>query len=211
MTLTARQTAIFEFIQQQLAETGLPPTRAEIVTAFGFASPNAAQCHLKALADKGVIELRRGTARGIVPTGGIGGRSSKRPQPGGTLTLPVVGRVQAGQPILAIEHHESDLSVDRSLFSPRPDYLLRVQGHSMTGAGIQEGDLLAVHRSPEAKSGQIVVARIDEEVTVKRLKRHGRGWRLLAEHPDYPTIEIKRGQDLTIEGLAVGVIRAGLG
>jgi repressor LexA len=209
MTLTARQQAIFDFIQQQLNDRGLPPTRAEIVTAFGFASPNAAQCHLRALADKGMIELRRGTARGIVPIG-TAGRSAGRSRVPGALTLPVVGRVQAGRPILAIEHHETDLRIDRSLFSPRPDYLLRVQGNSMTGAGIQDGDLLAVHRSPEARSGQIVVARIDDEVTVKRLKRHGRGWQLLAEHPEHPAIEVKSDQALTIEGLAVGVIRAGL-
>ncbi|QOC21636.1 transcriptional repressor LexA [Wenzhouxiangella sp. AB-CW3] len=201
MELTARQREILAFIEQRMDQDGMPPTRAEIVDHFGFASPNAAQCHLRALAARGAIELRPGTARGIVPV------RSGRPTVRDALTLPVIGRVAAGSPLLAVENREDEVRVDPGLFQPRPDYLLRVQGNSMTGAGIEDGDLLVVHRTPEARSGQIVVARIDNEVTVKRLQRRGRGIRLQAENPDYDDLRVTQVHDIAIEGLAVGVIR----
>ena len=210
MRLTARQQAILDFIQARLREQGLPPTRAEIVSEFGFASPNAAQCHLRALADKGAITLHSNTARGIVPTDHWPQRKPQRPRNRATLQLPVIGRVQAGRPILAVAHQERELSLDPSVFSPQPDYLLRVQGHSMQGAGIEEGDLLAVHRTPEARAGQIVVARLDDEVTVKRLVKDRHGWQLVAAHPDFPPVRLRADQAPAIEGWGVGVIRAGL-
>lgn len=205
MELTRRQREILEFIEQRMRLDGLPPTRAEIVEHFGFASPNAAQCHLRALAERGAIELRPGRARGIVPL---------RQQPAVTAdgpamrTLPVVGRVAAGSPLLAVENREDELRIDPALFRPAPDYALRVRGESMIGAGIEDGDLLLVHRTPEAHSGQIVVARIDDEVTVKRLRRRGRAIHLDSENPDYPAIHVAPGSDFAIEGLAVGTIRA---
>lgn len=205
MDLTPRQQEILEFIEQRLRSDGLPPTRAEIVAHFGFASPNAAQCHLQALARRGAIELRAGRARGIMPT---------RPQTppsgveAGVRKLPVIGRVAAGSPLLAIENFEDEVRVDPQLFSPAPDYALKVRGDSMTGAGIEDGDLLLVHRTPDARAGQVVVARIDGEVTVKRLRRKGRGIFLDSENPDFPSIHVVPGSDFAIEGLAVGTIRA---
>lgn len=205
MELTARQQQILEFIEQRLHSDGLPPTRAEIVAHFGFASPNAAQCHLQALARHGAIELHPGRARGIVLT-----RTLSPPE----MTdhpmrkLPVIGRVAAGSPLLAVENLEDELQVDPHLFRPQPDYALKVRGDSMTGAGIDDGDLLLVHRTPEARTGQIVVARIDEEVTVKRLRRQGRGIYLDSENPAYARIHVDRGREFAIEGLAVGTIRA---
>jgi repressor LexA len=203
MELTRRQQEILAYIEHCLLVDGMPPTRAEIVAHFGFASPNAAQCHLRALAARGAIELRSGTARGIVPVQ-RGGTSTTRAS---SLSLPVIGRVAAGSPLLAVENREDEVQVDPALFKPRPDYTLRVSGDSMTGAGIHDGDLLVVHRTPEARSGQIVVARINDEVTVKRLQRRGRGIRLKAEHPDYDDIQVSSGDDFAIEGLGVGVIR----
>jgi repressor LexA len=205
MDLTPRQREILSFIESRVEADGLPPTRAEIVAHFGFASPNAAQCHLRALVDRGAIELRPGRARGIVL------RASTAPadgDPGLLSRLPVIGRVAAGSPLLAIENREDELHVETRLFDPRPDYALKVRGDSMTGAGINDGDLLLVHRTPEARAGQIVVARIDEEVTVKRLRREGDGIVLDAENPDYPPIPVPPGSDFAIEGLAVGTIRA---
>jgi len=191
--LTDRQTEILALIRRRLAESGLPPTRAEIAAELGFRSPNAAEEHLKALARKGVIELVPGASRGI-----------RLPEEG----LPVVGRVAAGQPILAEQHIESHIQVDARLFRPRADYLLRVQGLSMRDAGILPGDLLVVHRTPEAANGQIVVARLDDEVTVKRFERRGREVRLLPENPEFNPIEIDlRRAPLVIEGVSVGVIR----
>jgi len=207
MQLTPRQQQILEFIEQRMRADGLPPTRAEIVKHFGFASPNAAQCHLQALAAHGAIELRPGMARGIV----LPANSSESSQQHGTrpaLTLPLIGRVAAGSPVLALENREKDICVDAGLFSPRPDYLLRVQGDSMTGAGIEDGDLLAVSRTPEARSGQIVVARIDHEVTVKRFLRSRQGIVLQPENPDHDPLHITPGTDFAIEGLVVGKIRA---
>lgn len=197
MDLTRRQQEIFDFIAQRIAGDGMPPTRAEICSHFGFRSPNAAEAHLRTLARKGAIELQSGSARGIrLPLG---------QSPG---TLPVVGRVAAGSPILAQENVEDEVSAEPGLFHPAPDYLLRVEGQSMRDAGILDGDLLAVHRTPEARNGQIVVARIDEEVTVKRFEKKGSRVRLIAENPDYEPIlvDLKR-QSLFIEGLGVGVIR----
>jgi repressor LexA len=191
--LTDRQTEILALIRRRLAESGLPPTRAEIAAELGFRSPNAAEEHLKALARKGVIELLPGASRGI-----------RLPEEG----LPVVGRVAAGQPILAEQHIEAHVQVDARLFRPRADYLLRVQGLSMRNAGILPGDLLVVHRTPEAANGQIVVARLDDEVTVKRFERRGREVRLLPENPEFDPIEIDlRRAPLVIEGVGVGVIR----
>jgi len=203
MKLTARQKEILDYIEHCMQVDGMPPTRAEIVEHFGFASPNAAQCHLRALARRGAIELRGGTARGIVPLD-RGRTTTPRPDP---LTMPVIGRVAAGSPLLAVENREDDVRVDPTLFKPRPDYALRVSGDSMINAGINDGDLLVVHRTPEARSGQIVVARINDEVTVKRLQRRGRSIRLQAENPRHEDVQVSRHDDFAIEGLGVGVIR----
>jgi repressor LexA len=205
-SLTPRQRQILELIRRHVRETGYPPTRAEIARAFGFRSVNAAVDHLKALARHGVIELRQGTSRGIRLLEG----GDAEPPPG----LPVVGRVAAGSPILAEEHIEDYHPLDPGLFRPRADYLLRVRGSSMRDAGILDSDLLAVHRTREVHNGQIVVARLDDEVTVKRFRRHAR-WthrvQLLPENPAFEPIAVDlRRQELVIEGLGVGVLRLGL-
>ena len=193
-SLTLRQREILDFIRDTLESEGRPPTRAEVCTAFGFRSPNAAESHLRALAAKGAIRLEEGRARGIRLPEGIG--------------LPLIGRVAAGNPILAVEHIESRRQVDPALFSPRADYLLRVHGLSMRDAGILDGDLLAVHRSPEARTGQIVVARVHDEVTVKTFSRKGPVVSLLPANPDFQPIVIDTRRDpLVIEGIAVGLIR----
>lgn len=195
--LTPRQAEIVELIRSHVEATGFPPTRAEIARILGFRSVNAAEEHVKALVKKGVIELLPNASRGIRLAQGAG--------------LPVVGRVAAGKPMLAEQHIEGHYQIDRALFKPRADYLLRVRGSSMIDAGILDGDLLAVHRTPEARSGQIVVARVNDEVTVKRFKRRGREVQLLAENPDFPPIVLDLKRDpLTIEGLGVGVIRNSL-
>lgn len=201
MKLTVRQQQIVDLIRSHIADTGYPPTRAEIAQALGFRSVNAAEDHLKALERRGAIELQRGASRGIrllVPGAEEEG-------------LPVVGRVAAGCPILAEEHVEDRYRVDPWLFRPQAHYLLRVQGMSMRDVGILDGDLLAVHQVPEAVNGQIVVARVDDEVTVKRLRRDGR-WRykveLLPENPEFEPIRVDlREQSLVIEGLGVGIVR----
>ena len=194
--LTPRQAEILDLIRASIAERGSPPTRAEIAEAFGFRSPNAAEEHLKALARKGVIELLPGSSRGIRLLEEAG--------------LPVVGKVSAGSPILAEQHIDAHYEVDPRVFQPRADYLLRVRGMSMRDAGILDGDLLAVHRTREARNGQVVVARVDDEVTVKRFQRRGDRVQLLAENPDYqPIIVDLRRQTLVIEGLGVGVLRTG--
>lgn len=205
MKLTTRQREILDYINTCVDADGMPPTRAEIVAHFDFASPNSAQCHLRALAARGAIELRAGTARGIIPV-----RAGRGEPPRPARTVPVIARVAAGSPILAIENHDDEMTIDAGLFHPRPDYALRVHGDSMTGAGINDGDLLMVHRTPEAQSGQIVVARINDEVTVKRLRRRGRGIYLDAENPGYETIHVSRTDDFAIEGLSVGIIRSHL-
>ena len=202
--LTPRQRQILDLIRRRVRETGYPPTRAEIAAAFGFRSVNAAVDHLKALARHGAIALQPGASRGI-----------RLLEPAAEpALLPVVGRVAAGSPILAEEHIEDRHRIDAALFRPRADYLLRVRGSSMRDAGILDGDLLAVHRTPEARNGQIVVARLDDEVTVKRLRRHPQQpqrVQLVAENPQFAPIELDlRLQTLVIEGLGVGVLRLGL-
>ena len=198
--LTVRQEQVLDVIRESMVEQGFPPTRAEIAAALGFKSINAAEVHLKALARKGYIELLPGASRGIRLAG------EAEVEQG----LPLVGRVAAGSPILATEHVEQHYKMDENLFKPKPDYLLRVRGMSMRDAGILEGDLLAIHRTTQVENGQIVVARIDDEVTVKRFERTGSHVRLLAENPEYEPIEIDTTREsLDIEGIAVGVIRTG--
>jgi repressor LexA len=209
--LTPRQQEILSLLKKHIADTGFPPTRAEIAATLGFRSPNAAEEHLKALARKGVIELTSGASRGI--------RLKLLPDSDGTdmpsavqiaLTLPLVGRVAAGSPILAQEHIEASYAIDPNLFDQRPDYLLKVRGMSMRDAGILEGDLLAVRRTQEARNGQIVVARVGDDVTVKRLRRRGGTIELLPENPDYAPIVIDaRSGDFTLEGIGVGLLRGG--
>jgi len=192
--LTSRQTEILELIRRTIAEIGRPPTRAEICEEFGFRSPNAAEEHLRALARKGVIDLIPGASRGIELKEASG--------------LPVVGRVAAGSPILAEQHIDDHYQVDPKIFRPRADYLLRVRGESMRDAGILDGDLLAVNRRTRVENGQIVVARIENDVTVKRFQRRGDKVRLLPENPDFEPIEIDlRSQEFTIEGIGVGILR----
>ena len=199
--LTPRQKQILEMIQEFISDTGMPPTRAEIARQLGFKSANAAEEHLRALQRKGVLELLPGASRGIQL------KDSLREQMG----LPLVGRVAAGNPILAQEHIETHYKLDPQLFSPKPHYLLRVYGMSMKNAGILDGDLVAVHRTPEVRSRQIVVARLDDEVTVKRYRQNGSLVSLLPENDEFEPIEVDlREQSLVIEGVVVGVIRDGL-
>jgi repressor LexA len=201
LKLTPRQAEILAFIKRCLEDNGFPPTRAEIAQELGFKSPNAAEEHLKALARKGAIEMTPGASRGIR----IPGFDAKAND---DTHLPVIGRVAAGAPILAQQHIEESCSINPGLFTPRADYLLKVRGMSMKDIGIMDGDLLAVHTTREARNGQIVVARIGDEVTVKRFKRDGSKVWLLAENPDFAPIEVDlKDQDLVIEGLSVGVIR----
>ena len=196
--LTPRQKQILELIQDFIYETGMPPTRAEIAAEFGFKSANAAEEHLRALQRKGVLDLVPGASRGIQL------KDSLRDQMG----LPLVGQVAAGRPILAEEHIETHYRIDPQLFNPKPHYLLRVHGMSMKNAGILDGDLVAVHRTPEVRSRQIIVARLDDEVTVKRYRQNGSIVSLLPENEDFEPIEVDlKEQDLVIEGVVVGVIR----
>lgn len=207
--LTDRQQQILDFIRQAVTRTGFPPTRAEIAQALGFRSPNAAEDHLKALARKGAIELTAGASRGIrLKEAATTSVQAMLPIPAlAQLMLPLIGRVAAGSPILAAEHVERDVGVDPGLFAQRPDYLLKVRGMSMRDAGILDGDLLAVKKTGEARDGQIVVARIDEDVTVKRLQRQGGRIQLLPENPDFEPILVQAGQEFALEGIAVGLIR----
>ncbi len=207
--LTPRQQQILELIQSAIANTGSPPTRAEIANELGFKSANAAEEHLQALARKGAIELVSGTSRGIRLRG-----HNLRSQSDSSLfsatsgfSLPLVGRVAAGSPILAQEHVDQSYFVESSLFQRKPDYLLRVRGMSMRDAGIMDGDLLAVQSTRDAKNGQIVVARLGEEVTVKRFRKTADHIELLPENPDFKTIVVEPGEPFEIEGLAVGLIR----
>jgi len=203
--LTERQAEILRLVRELTEVTGYPPTRAEIAQKMGFRSVNAAEQHLRALEKKGAIEISSGASRGIRVRDGRSGSRTAR-----LLELPVVGRVAAGAPILAEENLAGHYQVDPNLFTPRADYLLRVRGLSMRDAGILEGDLLAVHRTQEARSGQIVVARLGDEVTVKRLRRRGHAVSLEAENPEFEPIEVDLRRDaLAIEGIAVGVIRNG--
>ena len=213
--LTARQQQILELIQRAISSTGAPPTRAEIANELGFKSANAAEEHLQALARKGVIELVSGTSRGIrLRSDGLRlTNSSRNPQLSlplqslYQLVLPLIGRVAAGSPILAQEHIEQTYQLETSLFQKQPDYLLKVRGMSMRDAGIIDGDLLAVKQTSEAKNGDIVVARLGDEVTVKRFRRNKDLIELLPENPDFYPIVIKPGEPFTLEGLAVGLIR----
>ena len=216
--LTARQAQILELIQKAISRTGAPPTRAEIATELGFRSPNAAEEHLKALARKGVIELISGTSRGIRLRNNAlqvlnESRMEQFLQPIqrlAQLVLPLVGRVAAGSPILAEEHIEQNYVFESALFEQRPDYLLTVRGMSMRDVGIMDGDLLAVKQAREAKNGQIVVARLGEEVTVKRFHRNENLIELLSENPDFKPIVVQPGEPFELEGLAVGLIRGRL-
>jgi repressor LexA len=204
--LTKRQKEILTFISDHIDYEGFPPTRNDLSKHFGFRSPNAAESHLRALEHKGVIRIEAGRSRGITLTSLS--PSNLPPLNALRTPLPLVGRVAAGSPILAQENIENEYRVDPSLFSSRPHYLLRVEGDSMLNAGILDGDLLAVHRTPEAQNGQIVVVRLDDEVTVKRFKRNGHQVSLLPENPEFQPILVDlRRQSLVIEGLAVGVIR----
>ena len=203
--LTERQAEILRLIRELTEVSGFPPTRAEIARAMGFRSVNAAEQHLRALEKKGVLEILSGASRGL---------RVLDPRPGARLgrlmELPVIGRVAAGSPILAEAHVQGRFQLDPNLFTPRAEYLLRVRGMSMRDAGILDGDLLAVHRTHEARSGQIVVARLADEVTVKRFRRRGNTVQLQPENSDFEPIEIDLRQDeLAIEGIGVGVIRNG--
>jgi len=205
--LTERQAEILRLIRELTEVSGFPPTRAEIARSMGFRSVNAAAQHLRALEKKGVLEILAGASRGL---------RVRDPRPaarlGRLMELPVIGRVAAGSPILAEAHVQGRYQLDPNLFTPRADYLLKVRGMSMRDAGILDGDLLAVHRSHEARSGQVVVARLADEVTVKRFRRRGYSVQLLPENPDFEPIELDLRQDqLAIEGIGVGVIRSGKG
>ena len=196
-TLTARQAEILELIRSYIAEEGCPPTRAEIADSLGFRSPNAAEDHLRALERKGAIEMIPGSSRGI--------RLLDEDEEYG---LPVVGRVAAGEPILAEQNIEDYCQIEADTFHPRADYLLRVKGDSMQDIGIHDGDLLAVHHTSHVENGQVVVARLDDEVTVKRFRQRGSIVRLMPENPAYEPIRVDlREQVLYIEGLAVGILR----
>jgi len=216
--LTARQQQILDLIQSAIASTGAPPTRAEIASELGFKSANAAEEHLQALARKGVIELVSGTSRGIrLRSATLRTLNESRMkqftlplQSLAQLVLPLVGRVAAGNPILAQEHIEQSFHLEASLFQRQPDYLLKVRGMSMRDVGIMDGDLLAVKQAKEARNGQIVVARLGDEVTVKRFKRTQDTIELLPENPDFKPIVVQPGEPFEIEGLAVGLIRGNL-
>ncbi|NQZ07683.1 MAG: repressor LexA [Algicola sp.] len=196
--LTKRQAEILELIRDNIINTGMPPTRAEIAKILGFKSPNAAEEHLKALAKKGVIEILPGTSRGIRLIGDAVDEG-----------LPLIGQVAAGEPILATENIESHYKIDPSLFHPTADYLLKVNGESMKDIGILNGDLLAVHSAQRAENGQVVVARVEDDVTVKRFKQEGNMVYLQAENDAFDTIKIDLNEKpFAIEGLAVGVIRS---
>jgi repressor LexA len=213
LKLTARQEQILNLIREAIENTGFPPTRAEIATELGFRSANAAEEHLQALARKGAIDIVPGTSRGIrLRDMGerFGAQQMALPHPAlMQLSLPLVGRVAAGSPILAQEHIEATYSVDPSLFSAKPDYLLKVRGLSMRDVGILDGDLLAVKKIDSAKNGQIVVARLGDDVTVKRYRKTGSAIELLPENPDFKPIRVAAGQeDFALEGLAVGLLRA---
>ncbi len=218
--LTPRQQQILELVQSAIERTGAPPTRAEIAAELGFKSANAAEEHLQALARKGVIELVGGTSRGIrLKSDTLRALAQARLAPWGKqhslplpslaqLSLPLVGRVAAGSPILALEHVDQTFLFEASLFQHRPDYLLKVRGMSMRDAGIMDGDLLAVQKASDAKNGQIVVARLGDDVTVKRLRRTKQGIELIPENPDFSTIVVGPDEpNFALEGVAVGLIR----
>lgn len=207
--LTARQEQILNLIRDAIENTGFPPTRAEIATELGFRSANAAEEHLQALARKGAIEISPGTSRGIRLIGASVAPIMSMPPPTLMMSLPLVGRVAAGSPILAQEHVETTYSVDPAMFSSKPDFLLKVRGWSMRDAGIMDGDLLAVKKVDSAKNGQIVVARIGDDVTVKRYRKTGSLVELMPENPDFKVIKVNLEVDeFVLEGLAVGLMRS---
>lgn len=198
--LTPRQQQVFDLIKSKIEDTGMPPTRAEIARELGFRSANAAEEHLKALARKQAIEIIPGASRGIRILLEDGANDDQG--------LPLIGQVAAGEPILAQEHVESHYQVDPAMFKPKADFLLRVNGESMKDIGIMDGDLLAVHKTQDVRDGQVVVARVDDDVTVKRLERKGSTVLLHAENEEFSPIQVDlTSQHLTIEGLAVGIIR----
>jgi repressor LexA len=205
LKLTARQEQILNLIKEAIENTGFPPTRAEIAAELGFRSANAAEEHLQALARKGAIEIAPGTSRGIR----LVASADSLPVPPAVLmmALPLVGRVAAGSPILAQEHVEATYSVDPAMFSSKPDFLLKVRGLSMRDAGIMDGDLLAVKKVAIAKNGQIVVARLGDDVTVKRYRKTGELIELLPENPDFKVIRVEPDDEFALEGLAVGLLR----
>jgi repressor LexA len=226
--LTERQQQILDLIREAVASTGFPPTRAEIAQKLGFRSANAAEDHLRALARKGVIELTAGASRGIRLTESAADFTSDQidstddrvrltdtqervrlspPPEMGQMLVPLIGRVAAGYPMLAAENIEKEISIDPNLFAQQPDYLLKVKGLSMRDVGILDGDLLAIKKTNEARHGQIIVARIDDEVTVKRLNKKAKHIELMPENPDFDPIIIQPGQDFTVEGIALGLIR----
>ena len=199
--LTQRQSEVFELVKKHMTETGMPPTRAEIAKELGFRSPNAAEEHLKALARKGRIEILAGTSRGIRLL--VDDREADN-----DVGLPLIGQVAAGEPILAQEHVEAHYNVDPSMFTPKADFLLRVRGESMRNIGIMDGDLLAVHKTKNITKGQVVVARVDDDVTVKRFEQQGSEILLHPENDDMDTIRVDLiYQSVDIEGVAVGIIR----
>jgi repressor LexA len=217
LKLTARQEQILNLIREAIDNTGFPPTRAEIAQELGFRSANAAEEHLQALARKGAIEISPGTSRGIRLIGQPAPARTAAPAipamphipPSLLMSLPLVGRVAAGSPMLAQEHVEATYSVDPAMFASKPDFLLKVKGWSMRDAGICDGDLLAVKKVDSAKNGQIVVARIGEEVTVKRYRKAGSKIELLPENPDFSIITVDPQVDeFALEGLAVGLMRS---
>ncbi|MDX1257803.1 transcriptional repressor LexA [Vibrio parahaemolyticus] len=198
--LTPRQQQVFDLIKSKIDDTGMPPTRAEIARELGFRSANAAEEHLKALARKQAIEIIPGASRGI--------RILLEDAANDEQALPLIGQVAAGEPILAQEHVEAHYQVDPAMFKPQADFLLRVNGESMKDIGIMDGDLLAVHKTQDVRDGQVVVARVDDDVTVKRLERKGSTVLLHAENEEFAPIQVDlTSQHLTIEGLAVGIIR----
>jgi repressor LexA len=206
LKLTARQEQILNLIKEAIENTGFPPTRAEIAAELGFKSANAAEEHLQALARKGAIEIAPGTSRGIRL---VGAAAESAPVAPAVLmmALPLVGRVAAGSPILAQEHVEASYNVDPAMFSSKPDFLLKVRGLSMRDAGIMDGDLLAVKKVTSAKNGQIVVARLGDDVTVKRYRKTGELIELLPENPDFKVIRVAPEDEFALEGLAVGLLR----
>jgi repressor LexA len=206
LKLTARQEQILNLIKEAIENTGFPPTRAEIAAELGFRSANAAEEHLQALARKGAIEIAPGTSRGIRL---VGASIEAPPVPPAAfmMTLPLVGRVAAGSPILAQEHVEATFNVDPAMFSSKPDFLLKVRGLSMRDVGIMDGDLLAVKKVTTAKNGQIVVARLGDDVTVKRYRKTGELIELLPENPDFKVIRVEPDDEFALEGLAVGLLR----
>src|SRR3984885_14940203 len=213
--LRGRQQEFFDLIRRAIERTGFPPTRAEIAAELGFSSANSAEEHLRALARKGVIELAAGSSRGIrlLNNGHTDDTPHQFTLPHASimqLSLPLVGGGAAGSPILAQEHISRHSACDPALFSSKPDYLLKVRGLSMRDAGIFDGDLLAVQKKSEAKDGQIIIARLGDDVTVKRWKRRPDGVELIAENPDYDNIFVETGSaEFALEGIAVGLIRSG--